>query len=130
MRFQSANEFRVALQNAIAVMRAVVAPIMLHPIAPQPTTHEINAHLPIGPLALPHLPTTQLPRPIAPQRAWGAMVPGLASRLRGYRPSRAAMGGGVMGGGLRGGFWATRFFPPAARTRAAERARAAAVSHF
>jgi serine/threonine-protein kinase len=130
MRFQSANEFRVALQNAAAVMRAVVAPIMPQPIAPQPSTHEINAYLPIALPPMTHLPTTQLPRPIAPQRAWGAMVAELAWRLRGYRPSRAAMVAWVMAGGLMAGFYATpRLFPPAGRARGIERGpRAAAVS--
>jgi serine/threonine-protein kinase len=131
MRFQSASEFRLALQNAVAVMRAVGAPMMPQPIAPLPTTHEIHAHLPVALPPIAHLPTAQLPRPIAPQRAWGAMVPELSWRLRGYRPSRAAMVAWVMAGGLLAGFCATRLFPPAARARTAERvARAAAVSHF
>jgi serine/threonine-protein kinase len=131
MRFQSAGEFRLALQNAAAVMRAVGAPMMPQPIAPQPSTHEINAHLPIALPPIAHLPTAQLPRPIAPQRAWSAVVPELSWRLRGYRPSRAAMVAWVMAGGLLAGFFATRLFPPAARERSAERVpRAAAVSHF
>jgi hypothetical protein len=131
MRFQSANEFRGALQNAAGVMRAVAAPIMPESIAPQPTTPETNAHLPIAPLAITHLPTTQLPRPIAPRRAWGAIVGELTSRLQGYRPSRAAMVAWVMTGGLLAGLYTTRLFPPAGRARAAERApRAAAVTHF
>ena len=131
MRFQSAGEFRLALQNAAAVMRAVGAPMMPQPIAPQPTTHEINAHLPIALPPIAHLPTAQLPRPIAPQRAWGAMVPELSWRLRGYRPSRAAMVAWVMAGGLLAGFCTTRLFPPAARARSAEGVpRAAAASHF
>jgi serine/threonine-protein kinase len=131
MRFQSANEFRVALQNAAAIMRAVVAPMMPQPIAPQPTTHETNAYLPIAPLAITHLPTTQLPRPIAPRRAWGAIVGELTTRLRGYRPSRAAMVAWVMAGGLLAGLYTTRLFPPAGHARAAERAqRGAAVTHF
>ena len=129
MRFQSANEFRVALQNAAAVARAVAAPIMPQPLAPQPTTHEINARLPIALPPITHLPKAQLPRPIAPQRAWVATIPKLTSRLQGYRPSRAAMVAWVMAGGLLAGFLTTRLFPPAARARAAERApRAAAVS--
>jgi serine/threonine-protein kinase len=131
MRFQSANEFRMALQNAVAVMRAVVAPIMPQPIAPRPTTHETNAHLPIAPLAIAHLPTMQLPRPIAPRREWGATIRALTSRVQGYRPSRAAAVAWVMAGGLLAGLWTTRLFPPAGRARAVERApRAAAVTHF
>jgi serine/threonine-protein kinase len=131
MRFQSANEFRMALQNAVAVMRAVVAPIMPQPIAPRPTTHETIAHLPIAPLAITHLPTTQLPRPIAPRRAWGTTIGALTSRVQGYRPSRAVMVAWVMAGGLLAGLWTTRLFPPAGRARGTERARrAAAVTHF
>jgi hypothetical protein len=131
MRFQSANEFRLALQNAAAVMRAVGAPIMPQPIAPQRSTHEMIAHLPIALSPITHLPTTQLPRPIAPRKAWGAIVGELTSRLRVYRPSRAAMVAWVMAGGLLAGILATRLFPPAGRVRAVERApRAAAVSHI
>ena len=131
MRFQSANEFRVALQNAAAVMRAVAAPMMPQPLAPQPTTHETNAHLPIAPLAITYLPTTQLPRPIAPRRAWGTTIGAMTARLQGYRPSHAAMVAWVMAGGLLAGLYTTRLFPPAGHARAAERApRAAAVTHF
>ena len=131
MRFQSANEFRAALQTAAAVARAVVAPIMPQPIAPQPTTHATNAHLPIAPLPIKHLPTTHLPRPVAPQRTWVAIIGELHSRVRGYRPSRAAIVAWVMAGGLLAGLYTTRLLPPAARPRAGESApRAAAVSHF
>ena len=129
LRFQSADEFRVALQNAVAVVRAVAAPMMPQPLAPEPNMHPLNAHLPITLSPITHLPTTQLPRPIAPRRAWGTMIPELASRLQGYRPSRTAMVAWVMAGGLLAGVFATRLFPPAGRARAAERApRAAAVS--
>jgi len=129
MRFQSANEFRLALQNVAAVMRAVVAPIMPQPIAPQRSTHEMNAHLPIALPPITHLPTTQLPQPIAPRRAWGATIGALTSRLQGYRPSRAAMVAWVMAGGLAAGVYATRLFPPTGPARAAKRVpRAAAVS--
>jgi serine/threonine-protein kinase len=129
MRFQSASEFRLALQNAAAVMRAVVVPIMPQPIAPQRSTHEMNAQLPVALPPITHLPTTQLPRPIAPRRAWGAIVGEMTSRLRGYRPSRAAMVAWVMAGGLLAGLFATRLFPPAGRARGVERApRGAAVS--
>jgi serine/threonine-protein kinase len=126
MRFQSANEFRMALQNAVAVMRAVAAPMMPQPIAPQPTTHETNVHLPIAPpLAIMHLPTAQLPRAIAPRRAWGTTIRALSGRLQGYRPSRAAIVAWVMAGGLLAGLFATRLFPPAGRARSAGRARRA-----
>jgi serine/threonine-protein kinase len=103
MRFQSASEFRLALQNAAAVMRAVVVPIMPQPIAPQRSTHEMNAHQPVALPPITHLPTPQLPRPIAPRRAWGAIAGEMTSRLRGYRPSRAAMVAWVMAGGLLAG---------------------------
>src|ERR1019366_4228606 len=114
MGFQSANEFRAALQTAAAVARAVVAPIMPQPIAPQPTTHATNAHLPIAPLPIKHLPTTHLPRPVAPQRTWVAIIGELHSRVRGYRPSRAAIVAWVMAGGLLAGLYTTRLLPPAA----------------
>src|ERR1019366_1315876 len=118
MGFQSANEFRAALQTAAAVARAVVAPIMPQPIAPQPTTHATNAHLPIAPLPIKHLPTTHLPRPVAPQRTWVAIGGGVRWRGRGLRPPRAPFVGWVRGGGLRGVLYTTRLFPPAARPRA------------
>jgi serine/threonine-protein kinase len=141
MRFQSADEFRLALQNAMASARSVMAPIMPQPIAPQPIAHLANAPLPITRLPITHLPTTHLPitrllttdlpRPITPGKAWGAPIGELTSRLRGYRPTRAAMLVGVVAGGLVAGICAMRLFPPAARARAAERTpRAVAVSHF
>jgi serine/threonine-protein kinase len=133
MRFQSANEFRLALLNAASVARAAVAPIMPRPIAPQPIAHPLNAHLPIALPPVTHLPTTRLPQPIAPRRAWGTTISELTSRLQGYRPTHAAMLGWVavvVMGGLLAGFYTTRWFPPAAHARAAERApRAAAIVH-
>ncbi len=94
MRFQSADEFRRALENAVAGARPMVAAKVA-------------------------------------RKTWGATIPELTSRLRGYRPSRAAMVVGVVAGGLLAGFGAMRFFPAAARARASERRpRAAAVSRY
>jgi serine/threonine-protein kinase len=129
MRFQSADEFRQALENAVASTRSVMAPIMPQPIAPQPIAHLPNPHLPITPQAMTFLPTVRLPRPIAPQKTWGAIIPELASRMGGYRPSRTAMVAWVAAGGLLAGFCTTRLFSPAAHARATiSTPRAAAIS--
>jgi serine/threonine-protein kinase len=129
MRFQSANEFRLALMNALANARSIAAPMMPQPIAPQPMAPHPMGLLPITHLPAMHLPTTHLAGPMAPPKAWGDTFPELASRLRAYRPSRAAMMGWVVAGGLVAGVCAMRLFPAAARARATERTpRAASVS--
>jgi serine/threonine-protein kinase len=130
MRFQSADEFRMALDNAMASARSVAAPIMPQPIAHLPITHLPITHLPIARLPITHLPTTHLFQPITPRKGWGATISELTSRLRGYRPSRAAMVMAVVACGLVAGFSTMRFFP-AARARATERTpRAAAASPY
>jgi serine/threonine-protein kinase len=127
LRFQSANEFRMALDNAMASARSVAAPIMPEPVAHLPNTNLPIAHLPITYLPITHLPTMHLPGPIPPQKAWGVTISELTSRLLGYRPTRAALVGWVVVVGLVAGFCMTRLFPPTPRARAAERTPTAAT---
>jgi serine/threonine protein kinase len=129
MRFQSAHEFRMALDNAMASARSVAAPIMPQPIAHPPITHPPISHLPIAHLPITYLPTTDLPGPITPPRVWSDTISELALRLRGYRPTRAAMVVGVVAGGLVAGVFTIRLFPPTPGARAAERPLAT-VSHY
>jgi eukaryotic-like serine/threonine-protein kinase len=83
MRYQSADEFRLALRNAVAGARPAAVPS-------------------------------------SARKTWRGPFPGLASRLREFHPSRAAMMMVLAGGALLAGFYTVLFFPAAARVQATE----------
>jgi len=105
MRFQSADEFRVAMEHAMERATESV-PVVARPI-PIP-----------------------IPAPAAPRQTWtwNADIGELAGRLRAYRPSRTAMLSSVVVGGLLAGFYTTRLFPAASARTTAKRPQPAAIS--
>ena len=101
MRFQSADEFRVAMEHAM-----------------EPATESV-------PVVARPMPS---PSPATPGRTWDADIGELAGRLRAYRPSRTVMLSSVVVGGLLAGFYTTRLFPAASARTTAKRPQTAAVS--